>query len=58
MRVRGYLGGRGSTVNRSIARIAGAVKLTEIVTMIAQLYSTAELGRFITMTRKFHVRSG
>ena len=31
MRVRGYLGERGSTVNRSIARIAGAVKLTEIV---------------------------
>ena len=31
MRVSVYLGGRGSTVNRSIARIAGAVKLTEIV---------------------------
>ena len=31
MRVRGYLGGRGSTVNRSIARIAGAVKFIEIV---------------------------
>ena len=31
MRVRGYLGGRGSTVKRLIARIAGATKLTEIV---------------------------
>ena len=31
MRMHGYLGGRGSTVNRSIAQIAGAVKLTEIV---------------------------
>ena len=33
MRVRDYLGGHGSMVNRSIARIAavGAVKLSEIV---------------------------
>ena len=31
MHVHGYLGGRGSMVNCSIARIAGAVKLTKIV---------------------------
>ena len=48
------IGGRSSTINRSIARIAGAVKLTKIV-----IYDgTAESGRFITMTRKFSVRSG
>ena len=66
MRVRDYLGKRGSMVNRSIARIAPqrAVQLAEIVKLstiapgLGCTCNTAELGRFITMTRKFHVRSG
>ena len=55
MPVRNYLGGCGSTFSSWIARVAPqhAVKLVEIVSTIAQLYSAAVLGRFVMMDADF-----
>ena len=56
MCVRGYLGGRGSTVNRSIARIEGAMKLTEIVIYDRSAVQYSYIRSIYQC--KFHVRSG